>query len=184
MSSALAAVIENSDEDFSVSTTDHFEVGLACIMDDNVEAALQIIQGWSLTVASAVAEMASAGGWFTRANGLMNQFDQSDLMVLSYTEPSRTAVSKDGLQLAYSGLLATRGQLVGKEGHPSREGWEIAIQMLGRLDDSITANERIEKIINDLPLESAVRVDKITQLCHNMGLAHYALTIAEVCVGY
>ncbi|CAO2657920.1 Nn.00g071800.m01.CDS01 [Neocucurbitaria sp. VM-36] len=179
MSSALAAVIENSDEDFSVSTTDRFEVGLACIMDDNVEATLQILRGWSLTVASAVAELASAGGWFTRANGLMDQFDQSDLMVLSYSEQQPRGVSKDDLQIAYSNLLTSKGQIASQDGQTSKEGWEMAIQLLGRLDDSITANERIERILNELPLESAVRVDKITQLCHNLGLSQHALTIAE-----
>ncbi|KAF1851599.1 uncharacterized protein K460DRAFT_324638 [Cucurbitaria berberidis CBS 394.84] len=179
MSSALAAVIENSDEDFSVSTTDRFEVGLACIMDDNVEAVLQILRGWSLTVASTVAELASAGGWFTRANGLMDQFDQSDLMVLSYHEQQPKGLSKDDLQIAYSNLLATKSQITSQDGQTSREGWEMAIQVLGRLDDSIAANERIERILNELPLESAVRVDKITQLCHNLGLSQHALTIAE-----
>lgn len=178
MSAALAAVIENSDEDFSVSTTDQFEVGLACIMDDNIEAVLQILRGWSLTVAAAVAELASAGGWFTRANGLMDQFDQSDLMVLSYNEQQPRGVTKDDLQIAYSNLLASKGKLTSQKGRTS-EGWEIAIQVLGRLDDSITANERIERILNELPLESAARVDKITQLCHSMGLEQHALSIAQ-----
>lgn len=179
MSAALAAVIENSDEDFSVSTTDNFEVGLACIMDDNIEAVLQILRGWSLTVASAVAELASAGGWFARANGLMDQFDQSDLMVLSYNEEQPRGLSKDNLLIAYSALLSAKAQLTRKDGQTS-EGWEVAIQVLGRLDDSITANDRIERILNDLPLESAGRVDKITQLCHSMGLEQHALSIAQV----
>lgn len=180
MSSAMAAVIENSDDDFSVQTTNRFEVGLACVLDDNVEAALQILQGWSLTAASAVAELASAGGWFTRANGLMDQFDHSDLMVLSYTAQQPKGLLKDDLLIAYANLLSAKGKITSQNGQVTKEGWELAIQVLGRLDDGITASERIEQLLNELPLESAVRVDKITQLCHNLGLPQHALTIAEV----
>jgi hypothetical protein len=181
LSSALAAVIQNSDEDFGVNVTDRFEVGLACILDDNVEGVLQIMQGWSLTVASAVAELASAGEWFTRADGLLDNFDQSDLMVLSYNAQHQPkGVTKDDLLVAYSNLLASKGQITGKDGQTSREGWEMAIQTLGRLDDSISANERIERILDDLPLESSTRVDKITKLCYNLGLSQHAVTIAQV----
>jgi hypothetical protein len=183
LASSLAAVIANSDEDFSVNVTDQFEVGLACIVDDNIEGVLQVLSGWSLPVAAAVAEIASAGEWFRRADGIMDQFDQSDLMVLSYTEQQRTGVSKDDFLVAYSKLLATKGQLKGQDGPASKEGWELAIQVLGRLDDSIMASGRIEQILNELPLESSMRVDKITRLCHELGLSQHALTIAQVCSG-
>lgn len=180
LSSSLAAVIANSDEDFSVNITDRFEVGLACIVDDNIEGVLQVLSGWSLPVAAAAAEVASAGEWFRRADGIMDQFDQSDLMVLSYTEQQRTGASKDDFLVAYSKLLATKGQLKDQDGQVSKEGWELAIQMLGRLDDSIMASGRIEQILNELPLESSVRVDKVTRLCHELGLSQHALTIAQV----
>ncbi|KAI4915959.1 hypothetical protein J4E90_004405 [Alternaria incomplexa] len=180
LSSALAAVIQNSDEDFSVNAVDPFEVGVACILDDNIEGALQILQGWSLTMASAVAELASAGEWFTSAKGLMDHFDQSDLMVLSYTEQQQPkGVRKDDILIAYANLLPARGELEARDGQTSKEGWEIAVQILGRLDDGITANERIERILNDLQLESSARVDKITQLCHNLGLSQHAVIIAQ-----
>ncbi|KAH7086324.1 hypothetical protein FB567DRAFT_629412 [Paraphoma chrysanthemicola] len=178
LASSLAAVIEHSDEDFSVNTTDRFEVGLACIIDDNVEGVLQVLTGWSVTVASAVAEVASVGEWFTRANGIMDHFDQSDLMVLSYTEQQRTGSTKDDFLLTYSQLLASKGPLKDQNGQASKEGWELAIQALGRLDDSIIASARVEQILNDLPLESSVRVDKITRLCHDLGLSQHAQIIA------
>ncbi|CAA9966858.1 nuclear pore complex protein [Pyrenophora teres f. maculata] len=180
LSASLAAVISNSDEDFGVNVVDRFEVGVACIFDDNMEGALQILQGWSLTIATAVAELASVGEWFSSAKGLMDQFDQSDLMVLSYTEQQEPkGVTKDDLLVTYANLLASKGLLIGREGQVSKEGWEIAVQILGRLDDSIAANERIERILNDLPLESSARVDKITQLCHDLGLSQHAVTIAQ-----
>jgi len=181
LSASLAMVIANSDEDFSVNVTDRFEVGLACVVDDNIEGILQVLSGWSLPVAAAVAELASAGEWFLRADGIMDQFDQSDLMVLSYTEQQRTGATKDDFLVAYAKLLATKGQLEDQNGQASKEGWELAIQVLGRLDDSITASGRIQQILNELPLESSIRVDKITRLCHELGLAQHALTIAQVC---
>ncbi|KAL1795282.1 hypothetical protein ACET3X_007098 [Alternaria dauci] len=182
LSSALAAVVHNSDEDFSVNATDRLEVGLACAFDDNIEGALEILQVLSLPMACATAELASAGEWFTSAKGLLDQFDQSDLMVLSYNEQQQQpkGLTKDDLLISYSKLLAAeKDPLTTDDGQISKEGWEIAVQVLGRLDDVITANERIERILNDLPLESSARVDKITQLCHNLGLSQHAVTIAQ-----
>lgn len=183
LSAALAAVIENSDEDFGVNITDLFEVGLACIMDENVDAILQILSGWSLTIASAVAELASAGKWMVRSNGLMDQFNDSDLLVLSVgaEQPQLSkGITKDSLNITYSEQLALKGQLRSKDGQTMKEGWEVAIQVLGRSDDSVKANQRIEQILNNLPLESAARVDKITQLCHGLGFEQHALAIAQV----
>ncbi|KAF2820384.1 hypothetical protein CC86DRAFT_361072 [Ophiobolus disseminans] len=178
LAAALAAVIENSDDDFSVNTVEPFEVGIACVVDDNIEGALQILSSWSLTIASASAEVASAGEWFTRANGIMDQFDQSDLMVLSYTEQQQTGISQDDLLVTYSKALATKGVLKGDDNQASKEGWELAIQVLGRMDDNIAASGRIEQLLSALPLESSERVDKITRLCQELGLSQHATTIA------
>jgi hypothetical protein len=182
LSSALAAVVHNSDDDFGINATDRFEVGLACAFDDNIEGALEILQVLSLPMACATAELASAGEWFTSAKGLLDQFDQSDLMVLSYNEQQKPkGLTKDDLLVSYSQLLtAVDVPFTFDHELPGKEGWEIAVQILGRLDDVITANERIEQILNDLPLDSSARVDKITQLCHNLGLSQHAVTIAQV----
>jgi hypothetical protein len=181
LTSSFAAVVENSDEEFSVNVTDRFEVGLACVLDDNIEGVLHIVRGWSLTAASAIAEVASAGGWYKPTGGLLGGFDQSDLMVLSYNEQNRTGATKDDLQIAYSQALTTKGTITSQDSQTSKEGWELAVQVLSRLDDSITASQRIESIINDLPLDSASQVDKITQLCYAMNLNSQAISIASVC---
>ncbi|KAJ4987576.1 nuclear pore complex subunit Nup85 [Stagonosporopsis vannaccii] len=178
LSSSLAAVVQNSDEEFSVNVTDRFEVGLACVLDDNIEGALYILRGWSLTAATAIAEVASAGGWYKPTGGLLGGFDQSDLMVLSYNEQSRSGATKDDLQIAYSQALTSKGTITSQDGQTSKEGWELAIQVLSRLDDSITASQRIENIINELPLDSAEHVDRITQLCYAMNLNSQAISIA------
>ncbi|KAF2017730.1 hypothetical protein BU24DRAFT_389213 [Aaosphaeria arxii CBS 175.79] len=178
LSAALNTVIESNEEDLSINTTDRYEVGLACIVDDNIEGVLQILRGWSLPCAAAVAEVASAGDWFRRADGLLDQFDQSDLMVLSYNENQRRGVSKDDLLVAYSDYLATQPNLTSQDGKTSREGWELAVQVLGRLDDLITSNEKIQDILNNLSLNSTDRVDKITRLCYDMGIPDHARSIA------
>ncbi|KAF2788674.1 hypothetical protein K505DRAFT_378735 [Melanomma pulvis-pyrius CBS 109.77] len=178
LSSALATVFESNEADFSLDCTSRAEVGLACIFDDNIEGVLQILRNWSLVVASVVAEVASSGEWLMRADGILDQFDQSDLMVFNYTEPKRTGISKDSLLTDYSNLLARKGQLTSRDGKTVREGWELAIHALGRLDDVVAANEKIEQILNELPLQSSDRVDKITQLCHSMDLSKHALGIA------
>jgi hypothetical protein len=180
LASSFAAVIENSDEEFSVNVTDRFEVGIACVLDNNIEGALYILRGWSLTAATAVAEVASAGGWYKPAAGLLGGFDKSDLMVLSYNEQPQTGATKDDLQIAYSQALSTKGTLTSQDGQSTKEGWELAVQVLSRLDDSITASQRIENIINDLPLDSVEQVDRITQLCYAMNLNAQAISIALV----
>ncbi|UPX13321.1 uncharacterized protein EKO05_0003837 [Ascochyta rabiei] len=178
LSSSFAAVVQNSDEEFSVNVTDRFEVGLACVLDDNIEGVLHILRACSLTAASAVAEVASAGGWYKPTRGLVGGFDRSDLMVLSYNEQTRTGATKDDLQIAYASALSTKRTITSHDGRTSKEGWELAVQVLSRLDDSFTASQRMESIINDLPLDSADQVDKITQLCHNMNLQSQAVSIA------
>jgi len=179
LSSSFAAVLGGEDE-FTINNADRFEVGLACIIDDNVEGALQILQGSSIVVAAAVAEVATVGEWFVPADGILGQFDKSDLMVLSYTEQQRGGVSQDDILIAYSKLLTSRDQIVSQDRKTVKEGWELAIQVLGRVEDTFLANERIERILDQLPLQSGNQVDKITQLCHNLGLSKQALGIALV----
>lgn len=181
MGEALAAVLD-TEEDFTVNTTDRFEVGVACILDDNVEGALQILRGSSLVIASAVAEIATAGDWLVRTGGIIDEFDQSDLMVLSYTETEqhRTGVSQDELLIAYAKLLTTKDHILSEDGMTVKEGWELGIRALGRMNDGTLANERIGKILDQLDLESAERVDKIIQLCHAIGLSKQAFDISMV----
>ncbi|KAF2476033.1 uncharacterized protein BDR25DRAFT_339916 [Lindgomyces ingoldianus] len=178
LSSALATVLESGEEGFSIATTSPTEVGMACIFDDNIEGVLHILRGWSLTLTSAIAEVATGGDWFRRADGILDQFDQSDLMVLSFNERPRAGLTKDDLLTAYATALASKDRIATSDGKTIREGWELSIQVLERLDDQRTADDRIEQLLNDLPLQSSERVDKIIQLCHTLGLSKHALHVA------
>ena len=181
LAAAFAAVLNSEDKAFTVKTTDHFEVGVACILDDNVEGALHIMRSLSLVAASAVAEVASAGEWYKR-DGVFGELDQSDLLLLSYTQPSRTDLTKDDLLVSYAEQLSSRDQLSQQDGSGSRTGWELAIEVLGRLDDTGLANQRIQQILDGLPLASAEEADKVIRLCHTIGLSDQALGIALVCL--
>ncbi|KAJ4292560.1 hypothetical protein N0V90_009223 [Kalmusia sp. IMI 367209] len=151
LTAALAAVLDTGDDQLLINTTNHFEIGVACILDDNIEGALRMLRGSSLVVASAVAEVATAGEWFMRADGILGQLDQSDLLLLSYTEQHKSGLSKDELLAAYAKQLTLKGYLANQDGSTSREGWELAIEVLGRLDDTALANERIQQILDELP---------------------------------
>lgn len=179
LAATLATTLESDEEVFSLKTSDPLEVGIACIMDDNVEGALHILRSFSLLAASAVAEVASAGEWFKR-DGVFGELDQSDLLLLSYNQPSRTSLSKDDLLVSYAEQLSSTEQFARQDGSTSRVGWELAIEVLGRLDDTALANQRIQRILDELPLTSADQADRVIQLCHTLGMSDQALGIALV----
>ncbi|KAF2731571.1 hypothetical protein EJ04DRAFT_514514 [Polyplosphaeria fusca] len=177
LSAALDAACNIGDEKPVMNANDSFEVGLACICDDNIEGVLHVLRSLSLSLAAAVAEIATAGEWFRKEAGILDQFDQSDLMVLSYNEEHPAALTKDDILREYATALAKHETFVDLEEN-SREGWELAIQVLGRMSDRSTAGDRIESIIDTLPLQSARRVDKITRLCNGLGLSDQARKVA------
>ncbi|KAF2751423.1 hypothetical protein M011DRAFT_416287 [Sporormia fimetaria CBS 119925] len=181
LSASLAPVFDSGEEDLSLNTTDRYEVGLACIFDQNIEGVLRILRSWSIVVAAAVTEVARGGDWLPRSAGLLDQFDDSDLMVLSYNDDERNqrkGITKDELLLAYANELASKEVIRSTDGQTVREGWEMAARVLGRFDDVHQADKRIEEILSKLQLVSSERVDTIIQLCHNMGMAKQAETIA------
>ncbi|KAF2112134.1 hypothetical protein BDV96DRAFT_498624 [Lophiotrema nucula] len=179
MSAAVATVFDSEEDDFSVNVTDTFEVGLACVFDNNIEGVLHILRGWSLSLASAVAEIATTGDWFPRGDGIFDQFDQSDLMLLSSANRPPAGLTKDDILVTYATVIARMDEITGSDGDDAaREGWELAIQVLGRLNDQRVAQDRIEWVLDDLPLRSSDRVDKIIQLCHSLGLSQQARSVA------
>ncbi|KAL5443755.1 hypothetical protein PMIN06_008591 [Paraphaeosphaeria minitans] len=179
LASALQVVFDGGDDAFTLASNNAFEVGLASIVDDNIDAALHILRGLSLVAASAVAEVATVGGWLKRSDGIFDHLDQSDLMILSYNQPIQTGLSKDNLLVAYANQLSSIAQLKSHDGSTSRPGWEVGIEILGRLDDTLLGNKQIQKILDGLPLTSVDQVDKVTQLCNSMGLSDQALGIAR-----
>ncbi|KAI9797215.1 MAG: hypothetical protein M1833_005624 [Piccolia ochrophora] len=183
---------DESDTAFSIDSLKPIEVGLASIFEGNIEGVVGILRGWSLTVTSTVIEIATAGGWLptTDNNSLMGGFNKSDLMVLSYGQP-KSEVGRDNVLIEYAEGLFERelldpekagaGGFVANLQTPKapREGWEIGVQVLGRLTNVELANKKVSELLDWLPLESSLRVDKVLDTCRGIGLGDQARKIAE-----
>lgn len=175
--------VTNSSENviFEVSPVDPVEVGLASIFEGNLEGVLLLLEGWSLPVASAVIEIASKGGWYEESsNGAaMNDFDESDLMVLSsYGQKSRTS-KKDSILIEYAEALSNKGVLRGGN-ELSTEGWELSVALFSRLDDNRTTKKKVSELLQRVPLISDLRADKLLNVCRSVDMDQEARIIAEV----
>ena len=164
-----------------INTNDPVEVGAACAVSGSVEGALELLRSWSLPVAAAVVEVAATAGWLPKSHGnpVDEGFDESDLMVLNYTQPD-SAASKDGILLAYANALFLRGRLSRRAKQDITEGWEIGMRILSRLDDQALATTEIGAIVQRLAVDSSERADKTIKLCRNIGLDDQAVGVAEV----
>ena len=187
------ATVANLDDTFQIDTLNHVEVGLASIFEGNIEGTIGLLRGWSLVVASAVIQVAKYGGWLNQShNGnILGEFDPSDLMVLSYDQ-LKTETWKDDVLVDYAQSLFGRELLRGEDTNGNtfiqsgadesvrREGWELGILVLGRLDDMRLCNKKLGELLESLPLDSTSRVDKLLRICREIGLEGRALNIAEV----
>ncbi|KAL8787966.1 MAG: hypothetical protein Q9195_007554 [Heterodermia aff. obscurata] len=158
-----------------ISSINLVQVGLASIFEGNVENVVGLLRGLSLPVASAVVEIASLGGWYNPgpSDGLMDNFDESDLLVLSSYEQREVMVSRDSIMVDYAEKLCEidfPGAL---------EGWEVSTHIYRRLQDSSTAEKKLLALIRQLDLTSEKRVDKVLRLCRIYGFKTEALEIAE-----
>lgn len=175
--------VTNSSETviFEVSPVDPVEIGLASIIEGNLEGVIMLLEGWSLPVAAAVIEIASKGGWYDESSngGSINDFDESDLMVLSsYGQESRIS-KKDSILIEYADGLSKKGDL--RQGHQkSREGWELSIALFSRLDDNRTTKKKFSELLQRIPLISDLRADKLLGVCRSADMDQEARIIAEV----
>ena len=180
--SAFERITDDSDDDaFQINSNNPVEVGLASIFEGNVEGVIGLLRGWSLPVATAVAEVASHGNWFepVAGSGMMDGFDESDLMVLSYGQ-SEDMASRDSILMEYAGTLFEKEVIEDQRTGRNREGWELSVQILSRLDDSGMASKKVGALFNQLPLDSDWRVDKLLEICSDFGMIRESRDISEV----
>ena len=176
---SFARVTDSSRNDsFQVRSDRLVEVGLACIFQGSINESIGVMRTYSLAVTSAVAEIGTVAGWFTSAGGAPDGLDQSDLMVLSSYEGSKTLFTRDSLLLDYGKGLFDRDVLEGSAG--AREGWEIGLQVFGRVEDYELIAGKIGEYLERLNLSSGDRVDRLLQICNNIGLSDHARKVAEV----
>ena len=160
-----------------MSSINIVQVGLASIFEGNIEDVVGLLRGLSLPVASAVVEIASLGGWYNPgpSDGFIEDFDESDLLVLSSYGQRETMVGRDSIMVEYAEKLVETDFL------GALEGWEVSTHIYRRLQDNSTAEKKLLSLIRQLDLRSEERVDKVLQICRTYGFKTEGYEIAEVC---
>ncbi|KAL8805730.1 MAG: hypothetical protein Q9182_001763 [Xanthomendoza sp. 2 TL-2023] len=182
LASAFERVTDADDPDlFQINSNNAVEVALASVFEGNVEGIMRLLRGWSLPVAAAVVQIASIGGWYETTAGAekMNGFDQSDLVVLSSYSHPESGVSPDGVLVDYAEALFEKDALGNVAAADQVEGWELSMQILARLDDEALGTKKLSELLQQLPLKSDKRVDRLLTVCRSFGLDREACSIAE-----
>ncbi|KAI0134724.1 hypothetical protein BJ170DRAFT_729900 [Xylariales sp. AK1849] len=185
------------DSDYHFNTLDPVEVSIACAFESNVEGAIGFLRSWSLTVASTVAEIASLGRWLPPPEPqnliAMDNFDMEDLEVLGMNQ-STGSDDKDGIKdttlihyaRALNDIKQLSGPVIKKNGLTSRvtrEGWEMAVQVVGRMDSPERSEEMVHELLQDIldriRPDSQDTVDRIWALLNDLGMINFAEDTAE-----
>ncbi|KAI1632968.1 hypothetical protein F4809DRAFT_652878 [Biscogniauxia mediterranea] len=189
----LALSLETAmDSDFHFNSADPVEVGVACAFEGNIEAVIGLLRLWSLPIASTVAEIASLGRWLPAPEPQnlinMNEFDIEDLEVLGMnqsTGPDEKDGIKDTTLIHYARSLKSRKHVTGitPRGKISRDGWEMAVQVVGRMDSPERSEqlvqELLQSVLDTIDEDSRVTVDKIWALLNELGMINFAEDTAE-----
>ncbi|KAH6609637.1 aconitate hydratase [Trichoderma cornu-damae] len=168
----------------SPNTMNPVEVALASAFEGNVHAVIGCLRTWSLPVACAVAEIASLGKWLPLPEPAKplpaDSLDIDDLLLLGVGQPS----SDDAEGIKDTTLVIYARELAGIEHlSPQRDGWEMAIQVLGRMDVPEKSEETVGELLRDLlatlDATSGTTVDKMWRILSDLGMMSYAEETAE-----
>lgn len=180
------------DAGFHLNPINPVEVGIACVFEDNAKAIVAILRTWSLPVAAAVAEIASLGRWLPQhqpsALYAFEDLDQEDLEVLGVNpqDPDEIDGIKDNTLIQYAQELANYKDLATVQDRfgGTRDGWEVAIHVLGRMDSQQRAEDTVgELVINllqEVNVDSSEMVNKVWRLLNELGMVQFAEQVAEV----
>lgn len=180
------------DSQYHFNPTNPVEVGMACVFEDNPKAVIAILRTWSLPVASAVAEIASLGRWLPphhpSALYAFDDLDAEDLEVLGVNpqDPDEMDGLKDNTLIQYAQELANYKPMSSVQDGAGvvRDGWEVAIHVLGRMDSpqrsEETVGELVENILQEIDVDSSEMVDKVWRLLNDLGMVQFAEQAAEV----
>ena len=175
------SVSNSMEENYQVDSTDQVQLALASVFQGNVDGVIGLLRGWSLSVTSAVAEIASTGGWFD-GTGIMASFNEQDLMTISHGQQLHPlkVMTKDTILMEYAKVLSAREKIQAKQRGVSYEGWELSISVLNRLNDKGVARQRVSEVLRELPVFSDERMDKILSTCERFDILDEARSITEV----
>lgn len=182
----LARAIHTTVEsDFHFDPRNPVEVALASALEGNFAAVVGLLREWSLPVASATAEIASLGQWLPKpqpkAMMTLDTLDDDDLDVLGVPKqgPDEVEGIKDTTLVWYARELAGIDQI-----SADREGWEVAVQVLGRMDSVGKSEETVGELLHDiletLQPDSSSTVDKMWRILSDIGMVSFAEETVEV----
>ncbi|KAI1104722.1 hypothetical protein F4804DRAFT_306095 [Jackrogersella minutella] len=189
----LALCLQTAMEaDFHFNSADPVEVAITSAFESNIEGVIGFLRLWSLPIASSVAEVASLGRWLPpqEPQNLINMsdFDMEELEVLGMQQ-STGADEKDGIKdttlIHYARSLKDRKHLsgTGLYGKVTREGWEMAVQVVGRMDSPERSEqlvqELLQSVLNTIDEDSRETVEKIWRLLNELGMINFAEDTAE-----
>ncbi|KAI9710029.1 MAG: hypothetical protein M1828_002332 [Chrysothrix sp. TS-e1954] len=173
--------------DLQVNPTSIIEVGIACILSSETEGLIRILRSLSATIVTAFVEIARHGKWLQArpapSKELMTPFDASNLMVLSYSQapPSDDPLLRpDDLLIRYADLLSYHDKFTDTHtgGPRGREGWHLAIQVLGRVEDTDRASKHIGSLLDRLKFTNVAQVQETISLCSRLDLPTQARQIS------
>ncbi|KAJ8603682.1 hypothetical protein MRB53_042063 [Persea americana] len=174
---SLARVTTKPDDKLlSVNTMDLLQVGLALVLDDGVATVIECPSHFVAAHCSVgVSRLALLVGWLPSAKPqatLGQGFSKEDLLVLSHAHSHRIS--------RLIRLIAMRFWRSGRIADPiDTEGWELAIAVLNRQDQSSTSTQGISELLASIDLSTEERVDKALSVCDEYGLDEQRRNIAE-----
>ncbi|KAI5302571.1 hypothetical protein KEM56_000561 [Ascosphaera pollenicola] len=163
---------------FQINSFDPIEVCLASVFEHDLEGVLRLLQTWSLPIAAAVAEIGAHGGWYNVQPAIpkMPGLSQHDLNVLNYGLKEKP-LRKDDVVVNHAISLFKLGEI--KDEARSSESWELALEILGRLDDEETMKQEVSQLIDQIPLDSAKQTDGLVVLCTELGFTEQSRKVSE-----
>ncbi|KAG6165494.1 hypothetical protein E4U51_004297 [Claviceps purpurea] len=160
------------------------EVAIASCFEGNVNGVIGLLRIWSLPVASSVAEIASLGQWLPPTEICkplpIDALEPDELAMMGISPPTEDEVEgiKDTTLVAYARELAGIEQLSAQ-----RDGWEVAIQVLGRMDVPQKSEETVADLLRDLletlDANSGTKVERMWRILNDLGMISYAEETAE-----
>lgn len=181
LSTAFHRVIQS---DLNPNIMNPVEVAIASAFEGNINAVIGILRTWSLPVACSVAEVAALGDWLPPPEVMTTvpseSLDMDDLALLGIAGPSPD--EKEGIKDTTLVLYAR--ELAGIDAiSPQRDGWEIAIEVLGRMDLPEKSEETVGELLRDLlatlDQDSSKTVNKMWHILNELGMIAFAEETAE-----